>query len=69
MEDLEQGDETAAHAETQDAAHVGHEPNHRDLLVALDQSHRRVLDVDVGQEQVLTGVSETIDSFGQQFVR
>ncbi len=56
VEDLEEGDQAAAHAQAQDPAHVGHEPDDGNLLVALDQRHRRVLDVDVGQQEVLPGV-------------
>ena len=40
---LEDGDEGAAHAEAEDAANVGHEPDHRDLLVTSYPSHSRVL--------------------------
>ena len=57
VEDLEQGDQAAAHAQAQDAADVGHEPDDGDLLVPLDERHGRVLDVDVGQQEVLAGVA------------
>ncbi len=58
VDHLKHSDQTAAHAQAQDAANVGHEPDDGDLLVALDQRHCRVLDVNVGQQQVLTGIPE-----------
>ena len=36
VENLEDGDETAAHGEAEDAADVGDEPDRRHFLVALD---------------------------------
>ena len=45
VEDLEDADEAEAHAEAEEAARVGHEGDHRDLLVAHDLRHHRVLQV------------------------
>ncbi len=56
VDDLEDGDEAAAHGQAQDAAHVGDEPDDGHPLVALDLGHCWVLDVDVHQGQVLAGV-------------
>ena len=56
MSNFEEGDQAAAHAEAQDAANVGDEPDDWDFLVPLDESDSRVLDVDVGQKQVLPGI-------------
>ena len=43
MSHLEDGDEAAAHAQPHDAAHVGHEPDHGNLLVSLDEGDGRIL--------------------------
>ncbi len=43
VDDLEGGDETEAHAEAEEAACVGHEPDQWDLLVALDAGHHGIL--------------------------
>ncbi len=53
---LEESDKAAAHAQAEDTADVGHEPDDWDLLVSLDQSHRRVFDVDVGQKEIFPSV-------------
>ena len=45
VEDLEHADEAEPHAEAEEAARVGHEGDHRDLLVAHDLRHHRVLQV------------------------
>ena len=41
VEDLEDGDEAAAHREAQDAPDVGNEPDRRHLLVALHLLRKR----------------------------
>ena len=56
MEDLEDGDDGEAHAEAQDAAAVGHEPDDGDPLVPDDLGDDRRLDVDVHLGKVLPGV-------------
>ena len=43
VEDLEDADEAEAHAESEEAARVGHEGDHRDLLVPHDRRHNWVL--------------------------
>ena len=44
VDDLEDGDEAESHAEAEEAAGVGHEGDHRDLLVAHYPRHHRVLE-------------------------
>ena len=56
VQDLKDGDETAAHGEAEDSAHVGNEPDHGYALVTLDLGHGRIFDVDVDQSQVLAGI-------------
>lgn len=56
VQNLENGDERTAHAEAQNTSHVSHEPNNGDFLITPDHGHRRVFDVNVGQQQILSGV-------------
>ena len=56
VEDLEDGDDGEAHAEAQDAAAVGHEPDDGDPLVPDDLGDDGRLDVDVHLGQVLARV-------------
>ncbi len=56
MDDLKDGDQTAAHGQPQDAPHVGNEPDDGHTLVPLNLGHSGVLDVDVDQGQVLPGI-------------
>ena len=58
VEHLEHGHDGEAHAEAEDTAAVGHEPDDGDALVAEDLGHHRLLDVDVDQGQVVPGVLE-----------
>jgi hypothetical protein len=36
VQDLEDGDEAAAHRQAKDTANVGHKPDERNLLIAFD---------------------------------
>ena len=71
VEDLEDGDDGEAHAEAQDAAAVGHEPDDGDPLVPDDLGDDGRLDVDVHLGQVLArvdvdGVEEAVLDRGLQ---
>ena len=46
VEDLEDADEAESHAESEEAARVGHEGDHRDLLVPHDRRHNWVVGKD-----------------------
>ena len=71
VEDLEDGDDGEAHAEAQDAAAVGHEPDDGYPLVPDDLGDDGCLDVDVHLGQVLArvdvhGVEEAVLDRGLQ---
>ena len=60
VDDLEGRHEGEAHAEAQEAAGVGHEPDERDLLVSFHPRDHGVLDVHVDQGHVALGVVEQV---------
>ena len=60
VDDFEDADEAEAHAQAKEAPRVRHEGDDRDLLVAHDLRHHRLLDVDVDHRQILLGVLENV---------
>ena len=58
MEHLEDGDDAEAHAQPQDTAAVGDEPDDGDPLITHNPRDDGTLDVDVEESEVVAGVGE-----------